>query len=450
MVFASSCGPDQSVGFKTQNHLDEAQTLDLAQQCLYSHTNLCYYKNVDKVLKEQSQVLSFQTQKRLELHRNYLLELSKLAPHKKPEQNRLVNKYRILNSLLSKELLSYQSESVDDASADTTASYTSKSYEFKDQILTGPNFTSVYHPLVLQEVNKVFKDFGPLYINESTFHNNKPKPEVVESERRPWSGYWYSFRDFQLYTQQNSPLGKFDQVLRNMGIQSNILDQEIMRYSGFNADGWEGLCDAWSLASVSTKEPLSGKIVAGVYFSPADLKALQTFSHLKYASTSYGLHYRGNSISDGTFQDLKPEAFHQLVVSVLGKERRALVVDDTSGVQVWNKPLYKYWWTIRKDPEIKDAYLVKAYAWYIKQRGSETNLATTSEDITVPNYNYRLYVDKNDQKNGKYRVIAGQWVEHSFDHHPDAVTYPHKFGSIGSHNSEFNKYLHIYRSHFLD
>ena len=43
-----------------------------------------------------------------------------------------------------------------------------------------------------------------------------------------------------------------------------------------------------------------------------------------------------------------------------------------AGVQVWNKPLYRYRWKVKKDPNCDDAFVAKAYAWLIKERSSES------------------------------------------------------------------------------
>ena len=183
------------------------------------------------------------------------------------------------------------------------------------------------------------------------------------------------------------------------------------------------------------------KVLEGIEFTIADQKALLTFSHLKANKKVFGIPYKGNAKTDGTYQDIRPEAFHQLVVTALGKEKKAIVIDDVAGVQVWNKPLYRFRWKIEKDPNFDFAFLVRAWPLLIKERNRETDEPTSKNDVLAPNYQYRLYVDKNIQKNGKYKVIAGQWVGESFRNHPDTVTYPSEGEELGSHNPEFNKHI---------
>ena len=174
-----------------------------------------------------------------------------------------------------------------------------------------------------------------------------------------------------------------------------------------------------------------------------------TFSHLNYPKKRYGISYRGDAETDGTYQDIKPEAFHRIITQVLGKEKRAVVVDYMAGVQVWNKPLYRYRWKIRKDPTIANAFLVVSYPWLVKERNRQEDSLTSNADSIAPVYKYRLYVDKQVKRKGKYKVIAGQWLGDSYYNHPDSVAYIAAKGDIGSHNPEFNKYLSLYKDLFL-
>lgn len=315
---------------------------------------------------------------------------------------------------------------------------------------TGMQTPGLYHPLVLKEVLKVYKDYGKLYIRETVDKNNKVKLEQVQSKKIPWSGYWYPFSNNELYKGEKSPLAKFDKVVKNNGGLSQSRSYQEKITNGLGSTSWEGLCDAWAIAAVVASEPQKGLTVGSLTFGISDLKALLTFSHLKYPYKQYGISYRGDAETDGTYQDIKPEAFHQVVTSVLGKEKRAVVIDDMAGVQVWNKPLYRYRWKIVKDPEVKDAFLVRAYPWLVKERSSETDLLTNGKDTIAPIYDYRLYVDKENKRDGKYLVIAGEWIKNSYRDHPDNIKVPHKKGDLGSHNSEFNKNIEFFKRYLLN
>ena len=318
-----------------------------------------------------------------------------------------------------------------------------------DKALSNP---FVYHPATLEQVLNVYRDFGRLYINETKNAEGKIILEQVESEKKPWAGHWYPYSRKNLYEdKKNSPLAKFDRLVNYVvgghASKARAYQETMMR--GLGGTSWEGLCDAWAFASVMSDEPTEELNINGIHFSIADQKALLTFSHLKYPFTQYGLQYAGGIKTDGTYDDIKPEAFHRVITSVLGVQKRAVVIDDMAGVEVWNKPLYKYRWKVQKDPYKRNAYLVTAYTWLVKERSKETNKLTNSRDILAPSYFYRLYVDKASVNNGKYLVVAGEWIGRSRTDHPDNIKVPHTKGSLGSHNPEFNKNLNVIERYFL-
>ena len=178
-------------------------------------------------------------------------------------------------------------------------------YEAKDIPLNGPHYSSVYHPKVLEQVVRVFNDFGDLYINETKDKEGNISSKEVQV-KRPWSGYWFPFSSAgkDLYSDSGKPLAKFETVLKKLGYDPKIVAYEKNRYNGYHPDSWEGLCDAWSLSSILTSEPQSSKEI-GKYFSISDQKALCFFT-LKLSKTRYGISYRGDAETDGTYQDIKP------------------------------------------------------------------------------------------------------------------------------------------------
>ncbi len=375
------------------------------------------------------------------------------AGHDVIEIQRVNRKYEILNQVLNDEIREFEDkEDNTDAFSDLREALSgSQKLDMKDEVYQGPDFVGAYDSRVLDEVKRVFKDYGPLYINITKDAKGGNGYNVVAAERRPWSGFWYPFgNNASLYKGENSPLGKFDALMKKRKIESRSAEVEKERYRGFRPDAWEGLCDALAAASIMTSEPLETKIIDGISFSPGDQKALFTFSHLKYPRTIYGRTYLGNAETDGTYQDIKPEAFHLLITKILGEEKRAVIIDDVAGIQVWNKPLFNYRWKIEQDKKYDFAFEVKAYALLMKERSKETDEPTSNQDILAPTYTSRLYVDKKDMKEGKFRVIAGQWIGESFRDHPDTVSYLHKTGDPLSHNAEFNKNISNFKALFMN
>lgn len=370
-------------------------------------------------------------------HRKELEDVSDLI-----EIGRVNRKYEILGLVLEDELSRFKTSG-------RLSAFQSFKLDPEEEVYQSPDFTSVYHPLSLQEVRRVFTDFGELYVEVSKVKNGRPVTNHLQV-KTPWSGYWYPFGDNSLYRGESAPLVKFDRAMNAMGHKSKVAEDEEARYNGVRHDGWEGLCDAVAKAASLSEEPTKEKVIGGVKFSIADQKALLTFAHHYYPKTIYGKQYRGDAETDGTYQDIKPEAFHRIVEKVLGEEKRAIIIDDVAGVQVWNKPLFKYRWNIEQDPQYDYIVRVKARAFLVKERSRETDELTSQADFIAPSYDYRLYVDKKDSVDGKFRVIAGQWTGESYKDHPDTVTYPLKGMGLKSHNDEFNKYIQKYKTIFVD
>lgn len=377
---------------------------------------------------------------------NYAQELS--TARDSVDIHTIERKYDILGMVLEDEILEFDE---DQKRPPEQRTYQTIGVETGTEVYKGPNFASVYHPLVLREVLRVFKDFGPLYVNVTHDEKGRPGFTRVATSKNSWSGYWYPFGDKSLYTGADAPLAKWDALMKKRGIPSDVVAKEVEKFEGFRPDHWEGLCGARALASIAVPEPTKERVIDGIRFSIADQKALYTFSHLQFPHTVYGISFRGTADTDGTYQDIKPEAFQQIVEQVLGKEKRSLVIDDTAGVQVWNKSLDAYRWKVEKDPKYEFAFLVKAFASLVKERSrGETDILTSDDDIITPSYTYRLYVDQKDMKDGKYRVIAGQWIGNSFYTHPDTVGYVHKSGDPLSHNDAFNKNISHFKSIFMN
>jgi len=283
-----------------------------------------------------------------------------------------------------------------------------------------------YHPSEKAEVLKARKAFGPLVLKAGD-NSEKALP-------RPWSGYWYPFRTGEMFTGIQSPLAKVDTMLRNLGYTSHVqkADQEL--YASFPSDTWEGLCDAWAFAAVGVKEPTKAVQRGGVIFSVMDLKALATRLHQGTTNDQFGTLYRGTVETDGTYQDLRPEAFHQILVKSFAQGRH-LLIDDEAGIEVWSKPAFRYDTVVTKDPEMENALLVRTRLHIVSERRKESDQPTTLDDTAVKVYDYRLYYG-----NSGHTIVAGEWIDDSYRNHPDAVFVPKFDGKIATKNAELNKF----------
>lgn len=303
----------------------------------------------------------------------------------------------------------------------------------------------IYHPLEVEAVGRVFRDYGDLYV-KSTGKSATGAPAFEEvSVTMPWAGYWYPLAGTELFNGDTAPLVKLDRVMSSIGrpISSATKERE---YRDFAAeDSWEGRCFAWATASVTTPEPTHPVEVEGVTFSIQDQKALLVKAHELYPTKVYGIRYDGDAATDGTLQDIRPEAFHRLALQQLTEAKRPFIIDDDPGIEVWSKPVYRLRWSIQPDPEKPNAYLVDALPFMIGHRISETDMPTNVRDRTAPAYRYRLYVDPDTVKDGKQKVIAGEWLGDSRKNHPDSIAVAQPNGPIGSSNTEINQALDIVR-----
>jgi len=436
-------------GSERQNHTAQSSQASVFEQSNETYTSSYIEKRISELnaeadIHKQNNNIPQSARVRLEL--NFFDDVKKIVEgdSENPDENlnSAKRKYKILSTVLSDKTKDWNEEQA--------PSFIPKGA--KAATVNGkpaPEFPLAYHPLVKTEVERIFKDFGPLYINLTLDDKGNPKSEQVKVDI-PWSGYWYPFSDRVLYADGTSALVKYDMLMKKKGRQSAVAKMEEDRNKNYNPYGWEGMCDAWSIAAVMSKEPQQAKTIAGINFTVADQKALLTFAHHKFTKVTYGIQYRGDVQTDGTYQDMMPEAFHKIVTHVIENEKRALVVDDDAGVEVWNKPLYRYLWSVKADPTYDFAFVIKASPWYVRHRSKETEELTSSKDILAPTYTYRLFVDKADVKDGKYRVIAGEWTDRSYETHPDTVTYPVPQGSLGSHNAEFEKNIDAFKTLFMN
>jgi hypothetical protein len=412
-------------------------------------SSLLIDKKISELKKEKESLEGDQvasSEKQLEINYNLELKtlvqrtenLSELDEYKK----QLASKYEVLHRIFEDEVMEMEREEP----------FFGRGFSYKNQYYKGPDFASVYHPLVIEQIQRVTDEYGPLFISEKRDASGRLVPQKVSSEITPWAGHWYPLQKNDLFDGVAAPLVKFDALMKKRGRTSDAAGEEKRAKQGFNPDGWEGMCGAWAMASVTNPEPKQSKIIDGIEFSVGDQKALLTYSHLKYTNERYGIPYQGNAHTDGCYDDIKPEAFHRIVLSVIGSEGRAIVIDDMAGVQVWNKPLYKYRWKIQQDPQKDYLFLVEGTPTLLKERAKETNEPTSVKDMLVPTYEYRLYVDKSNRNaSGEYRVIASQWIERSWEDHPDTVTVtkPLGQGTLGSNTKEFDRNIDLFKKLFI-
>ncbi|MBI4614603.1 MAG: pre-peptidase C-terminal domain-containing protein [Planctomycetes bacterium] len=121
------------------------------------------------------------------------------------------------------------------------------------------------------------------------------------------------------------------------------------------------------------------------------------------------------------FEDLRPDAFHKILVSVIKNQKRALVFDITADEQVWNYPAFRYSTsvtasgTITLDGKTRKKWTVRTVVTYANDGVSESILGVNSFDKT---YTYELYSDDAG------KLVGGKWTGSSVSQHPDFAWLP--------------------------
>ncbi len=302
-----------------------------------------------------------------------------------------------------------------------------------------------YQKEELAATREVFEALGELTIDPALIPANageKAKSTVFEVSKNsiPWAAFWYPKRGKEMFTDDNAPLQKLDRYLNSMNMPSQIANWEMDRFDERAAE-WEGLCDSWAMAAISTIEPKSNQKIGDVEFTPSDLKALAIKYYEGYKPKIFGRRYQGLAATDGMIQDLRPEAFHRIVEEYIGKRKQPIVIDDDPGPEIWSKPMFRMSFTISKDPNRSHALLVKAFPWMTRQREFVDDAPTSiGKDLAAPSYEYRLYYAPEATANGRLRIIAGEWIGPSLNFHPDMVFLPQASTNQQQANPEMKKY----------
>lgn len=266
----------------------------------------------------------------------------------------------------------------------------------------------------------VTRAWGPLIVREGEID--------AQVERQPWSGSWLPLKSralFELPTGQLAPLQKYDLYMKRAhGEHTRAAAEEASERGLYDPEalGWEGRCDAWATAAVSEPEPDQPVTLEGVEFSVGDLKDLL----IKTYEVSQVLHPFGSNFSAGPgadFNAIYPDQFHRAVQHELVEGHRLLVFDSDPTDQVWNSPLYRVMFEVRKDPADEHLMHVTSYVWGVIPLGVSPMIKDPNYvgSITVNHtYTYDLWGDP--QADGSFLVAFGEWTGDSISDHPNFVS----------------------------
>lgn len=127
---------------------------------------------------------------------------------------------------------------------------------------------------------------------------------------------------------------------------------------------WWGICHAWAPAAIMEDEPIEPIERNGVRFEVSDIKALLIEQYDR--TDAYMLGGRCNEreierdengrIVTEDCRDLNAGTFHVIVSNFLGLNSRPIVIERTTGYEVWNQPLTGFKVTSHREVSLEEAH----------------------------------------------------------------------------------------------
>ncbi len=278
---------------------------------------------------------------------------------------------------------------------------------------------------------------GLLKVQTGKFIYESPKAS------RPWAGWWIPLKDNNLFTGSNSPLRKYDllSAIVTGGNSGKVSEKFKMKSEALEILPWEGLCDAWSLASVYEKEPKDFLLVNNICLTPGDQKALLTIAY-KDNATDLKNNYFGQLNKKGpgiVFSDIYPDQLHRFIQVELGSRKSPFLMDFDAGEPVWTVPVYRAELNIMQAEDNPGRLNVELYLLFpaFQLNAEEKKLNDIGKLSSPPNkikYTYSLY---GEWQGSDFVVSKGRWTESSTMHHPDyVISLPPNTGALPQGNDE--------------
>jgi hypothetical protein len=266
-------------------------------------------------------------------------------------------------------------------------------------------------------LSRVSRDFGRSKIQIPSSLVRSP---VAEARVKPWSSWWYPKFEDTLFSSATglSPLEKIDlyrdahfQAKRPEGMGAAPFEK---RKQDTRALAWEGMCNAWSLASILAPEPREPRTFRigkkDVTFSVGDQKALllKTFEGLSDNEVQvYGQKFTGND-EGWIHPDIFPDQFHRFVEVQLFERKKPFIMDHDAGVEIWNVPVYKANYSMGPVEGMPNAVQVRMWLYSASStQKSEMDFVGTKE--TIREYHYILFGEP--MPDGTLEINSGIWIK---------------------------------------
>ncbi len=138
-------------------------------------------------------------------------------------------------------------------------------------------------------------------------------------------------------------------------------EDNVTDYDGIET--WFGICHAWAPAAVLEDEPLKAVEHNGVRFETSDIKALLIQQYDRTSAYLMGGRCNEDELErDDTGRIIKEEcrdlnagSWHVAITNLLGKDKRAFVIERTTNYEVWNQPLIGYTITAQNEISANEA-----------------------------------------------------------------------------------------------
>ena len=261
-----------------------------------------------------------------------------------------------------------------------------------------------------QKVNQLLENLksAPLIKNDFKSKTRSEESAYLDSSKYPYSGYWWSHRDQQLFAGSNSPLGKYDSAyLARTGQNPGAVDWEAKHHSLANVP-WGGHCNGWAASSILYPEwnerlydPLTKKII-----QPTDVQGLLAEGSFCVYWAFYGKRYNGQAGDD--LSDIHADLFHKVLRYYLKAQKKPIAMDYVQDESVDNNVITGYKSDITPVEARPNWYHVTTILQmhdYDHVRNESAGSATMYEST----YEYLLEMDANGNPTN------GEWISENPD-----------------------------------
>lgn len=240
---------------------------------------------------------------------------------------------------------------------------------------------------------------SPIQTNDIAIRRDGKYHVSVAQESLPWRGYWYPHSSGRLHSGSNSPMAKFDAIVKKRtGIHPGAQSWERNNhaYTGIN---WAGHCNGWAAAAVLRKEPQKPWTdpISGVTFSVADIKGILMERDYCPKYLFFGRRYRGG----GGLSDISAEDFHNTITYYIGRLNKPLLMDYMRTEPVENRVVSGYVMDI--EPLGNRSYRVTTTLTVHSYDAGITDALGVAADIKR-DYKYEVWT------NDKGQIESARWL----------------------------------------